>query len=91
MFVADNARYDAHYRVCHHCRRQFTSSEHIVSDAYLTGYEMLTDAVVYALVVATENNEVPLEREVVGNVLVELLPVGRGVYHLVVVAFCLEG
>ena len=54
-------------------------------------FRLLRRRVVDALVVATQYNKVAFQREVVGNVLVKLLAVGRGVYHFVVVALRLQG
>ena len=51
---------------------------------------MLPDAVVYALVVAAEYDDVLLQGELVGDGLVEPLPVRRHIYDLVVVALSLQ-
>ena len=51
---------------------------------------MVAHALVDALVVAAEDYDVALHREVVSHVLVELFAVGRREYHLVVVALCLQ-
>ena len=52
---------------------------------------MFADAVVDALVVAAEDNQVVERREAVGFVLVVADAVGRGVDHLVVFPFRFEG
>ena len=51
---------------------------------------MLADAMVHTLVVAAENHQVLLARKLVGHLLRERLPVGRGEDDLVVVPFGLE-
>ena len=51
---------------------------------------MLAYAVVYALVVAAEQNQIPLERELVGYALSKDLSVRGEVYNLVVVALRLQ-
>ena len=51
---------------------------------------MLADAVVDALEVAAQDDEVLRQRQGVGHGLVELLAVGRGENHFVVVAFGLQ-
>ena len=51
---------------------------------------MLTDALVDALVVAAENDEVLLQAHLVRDALIEGLPIGRGIDHLIVVALALE-
>ena len=51
---------------------------------------MFAYAVVDTLVVSAKDDEVLLEREVVGYMLVKLLAVGRGVDDLIVVALRLE-
>ena len=50
---------------------------------------MVADALVDAFVVTCEDDEVALERELIGDVLVEAFAVGRGEDDLVVVAFSL--
>ena len=51
---------------------------------------MLTDALVNALVVAAEDDEVLLQAHLVRNALIEGLPIGRSIDHLIVVALALE-
>ena len=81
---------DAHDGVGHAGCGQFAAGEHEIADRNLLCDEVLTNAVVDALVVSTENNEVALHREAVGHGLVELFTVGRGENHFVIVAFGLE-
>ena len=90
LFVADGTGNDAHDGVGHAGCSQFAAGEHEIADRNLLRDEVLANAVVDALVVSTENNEVALHREAVGHGLVELFTVGRGENHFVIVAFGLE-
>ena len=87
LVVADYARHQPHDGVGHHGGSQLTAGEHIVADGYLTGDEMVAYALVDAFVVAGEDNQVARHRQVVGNVLVELLSVGTGEDYLIVFTF----
>ena len=51
---------------------------------------MLTDALVDPFVVAAEDDEVLLQAHLVRNALIEGLPIGRSIDHLIVVALALE-
>ena len=51
---------------------------------------MLSYAVVYPLVVPAEDDEVLLQAHLIGYALVEGLPIGRGIDHLIVVALTLQ-
>ena len=90
MLIADDPGDNAHNGICHHRRRQFTARQHIVADADLTGDEMFADAMVDTFVVSAKNDDVVEQRQFVGNMLIELLSVGRGEDDLVVVAFSLQ-
>ena len=52
---------------------------------------MISDALVYAFIVATENNDIAFQRQFVGYMLVELFTVRTGINHLIIVAFGFEG
>ena len=52
---------------------------------------MIAHSLVDAFIVACEDNQIALQRELVGHVLVEALPIRRGEDDLVVVAFRLQG
>jgi hypothetical protein len=52
---------------------------------------MFAYAMVYAFVVSAQDDEVPVERQLVGHGLVELFAVGGGEDYLIVVALCLQG
>ena len=63
---------------------QLTSAEDVASYGYLLGYEMFADAVVDALVVTAQDDQVSACGQAVAHTLVQHLPVRRGVDHLVV-------
>lgn len=90
LFVADGTGNDAHDGIGHAGSGQFATGEHEIADRNLLCDEVLANAVVNALVVSAENNEVALHREAVGHGLVELFTIGRGENHFVIVAFGLE-
>ena len=89
-FVADGARNDAHDRVGDDAGRQLAARQHVVADRDFARDEVFADAVVDALVVAAEDDDVVERREPVGFVLVVADAVGRGVDDLVVVPLGLE-
>ena len=76
MVVADDAGHQSDDGICHDGSRQFATREHIVAHADFSCDEMFADAVVDALVVAAEHDQVALERKVVGYVLVKLFTIG---------------
>ncbi len=90
LLVANNARDEAHDAVRHHRRRQFATRQDIVADGHFLRYQVLTNAVIHTLVVATKDDDVLLHRECVGHGLVELLTVGRGEDYLIVLTLRLE-
>ena len=51
---------------------------------------MVAHTLINALIVSTEYDDVAFEREVVGNVLVKLLAVGRSIDYLIVIALGLQ-
>ena len=91
LLVADHARDEAHGGVGDDGRGQFAARQHIVADGDLERDEVFADAVIDALVVSAEDDEVLEQREAVSHWLVEALAVGRGVDHLVVCALGLQG
>ena len=52
---------------------------------------MFADAIVDALVVSAEDDEILLQAHLVGDVLVEAFAIGRDVDHVIVVALGLQG
>ena len=86
LLVREHARHETHHGIGHHGCCQLAAREHKVADRHFLRDEVLADAIVDALVVSAEDNHVVEHRERVGHRLVELLAVGRGEDHLVVVA-----
>ena len=91
LLIANHARHHSHDGVGHHGSSQLATRHHIVANRYLACDEVLANAVVDALVVSAEDDDVLHHRQLVGHMLVELLAVGRSEYHLVVVALSLQG
>ena len=89
--VSDDSRYDSDYGVCHDGCCQFSTREHIVAYAYLSGDEMFSYSVVNAFVVSADDDDILLEAEFVSHGLVELFAIRGCEYYLVIVAFGLEG
>ena len=90
-FVPDGSGDDPDHRIGDDAGGQLAAREHVVADRDLARDQVFADAVVDALVVAAEDNQVVERREAVGFVLVVADAVGRGVDHLVVFPFRFEG
>lgn len=69
---------------------QFAAREHVVADGDFLGDEVVADALIHALVVSAEDNDVVEHGEGVCHGLRELLSVGRCEDDLVVVSLLLE-
>ena len=89
--ISDDSRNDSYYRICHDGGSQFTSSEHVVSDAYLSSDEMFAYAIVNTFVMSADDDDVFFEAQFVGHRLVKLFSIGCGEDYLIVVALCFEG
>ena len=90
LHITDDTRDNADDGICHYRGSQFAACEDIVADADLAGDEVFPDAVVDALVVTADDDDVLLQRELVRHGLVELLAVWSRENDFVVVAFCLQ-
>ena len=51
---------------------------------------MVADTLVNTFIMSTEDNHIPFQTEVVGDMLVKLFPVGRDIDHLVIVTLGLQ-
>ena len=91
LLVAYGTRDEAHDGVRDDDGRKLAPGQDIVAYRYFFGYQMLTDAVVYAFIVTAKYDYVLEHRHTVGHALVEHLAVGSGEYHLVIVALRAEG
>ena len=90
LLIGNHSRNDADNRIGNHRCRQLAARQHIVADTDFLRDEMLANAVVDALEVSAQNNQVLRQRQRVGHLLVELLAVGRRENHLVVMTFRLQ-
>ena len=90
LLVADDAGNHADHGIGNDGCREFAAGQHIVAYGNFAGNEMVAHTLVHAFIVAAEYDDVFLQGEVVSQVLVELLSVGRGEDNLVVVAFGLQ-
>ena len=90
LLVADDAGDYAHHGVGNHGRHQFAARQHEVADTDFTCDEVVAYALVYTFVVASQDDEVALHRQLVGDMLVEAFAVGRGEDDLVIVTLSLQ-
>ena len=88
--VAQRPGDEPHHRVGNDAGGQLAPRQHVVADGNLARDEVLADAVVDALVVAAEDDDVLEHREAVGLMLVVAHAVGRGVDDFVVAALGAE-
>ena len=86
LLVAYDSWDYAYDGIGHYGSRQFSACQHIVANGHLSGDETLAYAIVDALVVSAQDDDVLLQREFVGHGLVKLLAVGGSEDNLVVVA-----
>ena len=87
LFVSNGSRQYAHNGVGHNSCGQFATRQHIVAYRHFLRYQVFPDAVVYALVVSTQDDNVFAQTQGVGHRLCELFSVGCGENNLVVVPF----
>ena len=90
MLVANHAGDEAHDAIGHDGGCQLATGQNIIANGDFLGDEVLTNAVVNALVMATQDDDVFLHREFVGHGLIECFAIGRGEDYFVVIALCLE-
>ena len=79
--VSERAGELAQNRVADHHRRQLTSGEHVGADGDHVGGQVLVDALVEALVAATEQRQLVLLRELRRQSVVEGAPAGGERHH----------
>src|SRR5699024_8042844 len=72
-------------------RRQLSARNHIIADGHFGRDVHLPDALIYAFVVAAQDDQVLFQRIRVGRRLVPWHPVGGHVDHLVVLPFGFQG
>ena len=86
LLVADCTRDNADDAVAHHSGGKFATSKHKVTDAIFLVYKVFANAIVYALVVSAEDNNVFHHAYAIGFLLLPRLTVGRSVNYKVIVA-----
>ena len=90
LLVSDGSRQQTHHGIGDDRGRQFAAREHIVTNGDFLGNQVLANAVVHTLVVATQDHDVLLERQGIGHGLVELLTVGRGKDDFIILALAFQ-
>ena len=72
------------YRIDHDECREFTAGEDIIADRYLARHERLPDPLVDTLVMAAEEYQIPLQRQLIGHPLIEPLAIRTHIHNLIV-------
>ena len=90
LLVADSSGDEAHHSVGDDSRRQFTTGEDVIADGNLARNQMLAYPIVDSLVMPAKDDDIVEQRHTVGYLLVECLPIGRGIDDFVVFALALQ-
>ena len=89
-FVADGSGDEAYNGISHYGSGEFAPGEYIVANRDFARDEVFANSVVYALVVSAKDDEVFLQRKLVGHLLTKGFTIRRGVNDFIVCALALQ-